>query len=95
MYVLQEPNLFDAAGRPWLKFPRLVCGRAAQLFINMRNTGGMPAHARIEMDSHPCFQLLEGQQVGVGVGMACWCDCVPCKVACRFCILVTQLADNA
>jgi hypothetical protein len=68
--VLQEPNVFDAAGRPWLKFPRLVCGRAAQLFINMRNTGGMPAHARIEMDSHPCFQLLEGQQVGAGVSAA-------------------------
>jgi hypothetical protein len=63
LHMLQEPTAFDPLGRPWLKFPNLVQGRTSQLLINLRNNGAMRATARIEMDSHHAFRVLEGLQV--------------------------------
>jgi hypothetical protein len=54
----------DAAGRPVLKFGKLLAGRSNQLLVSVRNNGLLPASARIEMDDHPAFSLLEGPQVG-------------------------------
>jgi hypothetical protein len=60
----QEPNILDPAGRPWLKFGKLTTpGQSRQLLINVRNNGLLPATARIEMEPHPAFRLLEGTQV--------------------------------
>ncbi|WIA13448.1 hypothetical protein OEZ85_007028 [Tetradesmus obliquus] len=59
----QEPSTLDAAGRPVLKFGKLLAGRSSQLLVNVRNNGLLPASARIEMDDHPAFALLEGPQV--------------------------------
>ncbi len=59
----QEPNLFDAAGRPWLKFARLLRGRSAQLKVHVKNNGLLEAAARIDMEPHPAFRLVEGSQV--------------------------------
>ena len=67
--TLQEPTAFDPSSRPWLKFPKLVQGRTAQLLINLRNNGAMRAAARLEMDSHPAFRLLEGLQVRADLPM--------------------------
>jgi hydrocephalus-inducing protein len=53
----------DAAGRPVLKFGKLLAGRSSQLLVNVRNNGLLPASARIEMDDHSAFALLEGPQV--------------------------------
>lgn len=60
----QEPNILDSAGRPWLKFGKLTTpGQSRQLLINVRNNGLLPATARIEMEPHPAFKLLVGNQV--------------------------------
>lgn len=62
--LLQEPSGFDAAGRPWLKFGKLnTPGQRQQLAISVRNNGFLAASARIEMDPHPAFKVLEGTQV--------------------------------
>lgn len=45
---LQEPDVFDAAGRPVLKFGRLLVGRTKTLRINLKNNGVMPVTARLE-----------------------------------------------
>lgn len=60
----QEPDILDSAGRPWLKFGKLTTpGQSRQLLINVRNNGLLPATARIEMEPHPAFKLLDGTQV--------------------------------
>jgi hypothetical protein len=46
-----------------LKFGKLLVGRSSQLLVNVRNNGLLPASARIEMEEHPAFTLLEGPQV--------------------------------
>jgi hydrocephalus-inducing protein len=46
-----------------LKFGKLLAGHSSQLLVNVRNNGLLPASARIEMDDHPAFALLEGPQV--------------------------------
>eukprot|EP00775_Hariotina_reticulata_P008964 gene8964-9139_t len=60
---LQEPSTLDAAGRPVLKFGKLMAGRSSTLLVNVRNNGLLPASAKIEMSQHPSFALLEGPQV--------------------------------
>lgn len=62
---MQEPSTLDAAGRPLMKFGKLLTGRSGQLLLNVRNNGLMPASARLEMDHHTAFSLLEGTQVGI------------------------------
>lgn len=69
--LLQEPSVFDPSGRPWLKFPRLMRGRTSRLLINVRNNGVMPASARLEMEPHAAFKLLEGPQVRHCVSSIC------------------------
>ena len=59
---LQEPSVFDAAGRPLLKFGRLLVGRTARLRINLKNNGIMAAGARLEAEPHDQFAVLEGAQ---------------------------------
>lgn len=54
--------MFDAAGRPWLKFGRLLRGRTARLLVNARNNGVLPVSARLEMERHEAFNVLEGPQ---------------------------------
>ena len=62
--LLQEPSILDAAGRPWLKFGKVTTpGQSKQLPINVRNNGFLTATARIEMEPHPAFRLLQGTQV--------------------------------
>lgn len=61
---LQEPSVFDSAGRPWLKFGRLLRGHTSRLLVNVRNNGALPVSARLEMDRHEAFTVLEGPQVG-------------------------------
>ena len=46
-----------------LKFPRLLLGRSSQMRISVRNNGILGVQARIEMEQHPAFKLLEGSQV--------------------------------
>lgn len=65
---LTEPAVFDASGRPVLKFPRLLRGRSAQARVLLKNNGIMPASARVEMEPHALFTLVEGAQVGGGDG---------------------------
>ncbi len=59
----QEPSIFDAAGRPLLKFGRLLLGRTHRLRINLKNNGIMAAGARLEAAHHEHFSILEGPQV--------------------------------
>lgn len=60
----QEPSGLDSAGRPWMKFGKLTTpGQRRQLSINVRNNGFLTATARIEMEPHPAYKLLEGTQV--------------------------------
>ncbi len=54
--------MFDSLGRPWLKFAKLLPGHAARLMISLRNNGVLPTSARLEMDGHEAFSLLEGPQ---------------------------------
>lgn len=63
--TLQEPSVFDASGRPWLKFGRLLRGRGARLLVNARNNGSLPVSARLEMERHEAFAVVEGPQVRV------------------------------
>jgi hydrocephalus-inducing protein len=63
MPPVQEPNALDPAGRPVLKFGKLMAGRSSTLPVNVRNNGLLPANAKIEMSPHPSFALLEGPQV--------------------------------
>jgi hydrocephalus-inducing protein len=56
---LQEPAAVDKAGRPWLKFPRVLRGRAHTLTVALKNNGVLPASARVEVAPHPAFRLVE------------------------------------
>jgi hypothetical protein len=62
--------VFDSAGRPWLKFGRLMRGHAARLLVNVRNNGVLPVSARLEMERHDAFTVVEGPQVREG-GQLC------------------------
>jgi hypothetical protein len=62
--------VLDASGRPWVKFGRLQAGRSARLVVNVRNNGALPAMARLEMERHEAFTLLEGPQVREGCAAA-------------------------
>eukprot|EP00798_Chlamydomonas_sp_ICE-L_P006741 gene6741-3411_t len=59
---IQEPAQFDPSGRPLLSFGRLLLGRPTTLKLNLRNNGILPASARLDMEPHPNFTLLEGTQ---------------------------------
>jgi hypothetical protein len=61
----KEPSAFDPSGRPWLRFGKLLRGAAARLLVNARNNGALLASARVEMEPHEAFTLIEGPQVGV------------------------------
>jgi hydrocephalus-inducing protein len=67
---IQEPSAVDGAGRPLLRFGRLLVGGSLQLPLIARNHGLMAASARIEMEPHPVFKLLENSQVSACASMA-------------------------
>ena len=60
---LQEPSVFDAGGRPLLRFGRQLLGRSQRLRVNLKNNGIMPAGARLEFEPNEHFSVLEGPQV--------------------------------
>ena len=58
----QEPSTLDSAGRPVLKFGKLLHGRAARQVVLVRNNGALTASTRLEMERHDAFAVLEGPQ---------------------------------
>lgn len=63
----QEPPTMDASGRPNIKFGKLLVGRSARHTVLVRNNGVLPATARLEVERHDAFSVLEGPQVRGGV----------------------------
>lgn len=64
--------MFDTLGRPWLKFGKLLRGHTSRLLVNVRNNGVLPVNARLEMEQHDAFRILEGPQVCVkGKALLC------------------------
>lgn len=57
---LVQPAERDAAGRPVLRFPRMLKGRSATLPIVVRNDGSIPTTARLEATPHAAFRLETG-----------------------------------
>lgn len=61
--VPQEPSTSDASGRPTIKFGKLLVGRSARHTVLVRNNGALPATARLDLERHDAFSVLDGPQV--------------------------------
>lgn len=70
-----------------------MAGRTAQLPLNVRNNGVLPAAARIEMELHPAFTLLEGAQVRCAAALHVACSCCALCMAAPLRALAKQLAN--
>jgi hypothetical protein len=47
-------------------------GHGSRLVVNVRNNGALPVAARLEMERHEAFMLLEGPQVGGTPNCGSW-----------------------
>lgn len=59
-----EPTTRTPAGRPLLKFNRLLVGREQSLPLVLRNDGSLPASYRLDSPSSAAFRITGGPPVG-------------------------------
>ena len=57
---LVQPSERDSAGRPVLKFPRILRGKSSGLPIVVRNDGSIPTTARLDCPPHMAFRMEGG-----------------------------------